>query len=801
MVKTSETMNIVRSYCAQCGSLCPILCHVEKGVLIKVTADKEHPNASSLCPKGIALPELVYSPQRILYPLKRTKPKGEPDPGWERITCEEALATIASRLTEIKGKYGAEAVAFYRPGPGGSPSTDYMEWVTRFAYAFGSPNTISTTHVCQWHRDVGSAYTYGQGMPSPEFTRARLIALWGGNPDATSKAHARDIKIGMKNGARLIVVDPRKTLFASKADLWLQVRPGSDGALMLSIIQVMLERGLYDYPFVRDWTTAPFLVRGDTGNFLRGSDIFPDVGPKSYVFWDNNSRNFRIYGSGKRSPEASNPELLGTYKVRLIDRQEIECKTAFLLLKEVADQYTPALASNLTEIPVEKIIQAAEMLGKIKPACYYTFLGIEQNTNTSQTNRALCILYSLTGNYDTGGGNAIPPRIPQNSFRGGELLTTEQQNKRLGFIERPLGPPGNPGSVRAEDFYRAVLTGKPYPVKALMAFGGNLLIQNSESLMGSDALCKLDFYAQSELFMTPSAQLADMVLPAATFLESWCVRLGFSQSSNAKNLAQYRPQVIPPQGECWSDIKIIFELAKRGGMGDRFWNGDIEAAYNHILAPAKLTVEELKKHPYGIALDLVQDYKKYTQIDPATSAPRGFNTPSRKIEIYSQIFKDRGYSPLPQYEESLASIRLQPELAQKYPFTLICARTIQYCHSQGRALPSLRKAVPNPYVEINDKTARERGIQNGDWVILESPEGSLRVQARLSEKIAPQVVCSQPGWWQECQELNLPGYDAFSSDGANINLIYSSKNSDSISGSLPYKGYPCRVNLRKTLSR
>ncbi|MFC1893165.1 molybdopterin dinucleotide binding domain-containing protein [Chloroflexota bacterium] len=153
------------------------------------------------------------------------------------------------------------------------------------------------------------------------------------------------------------------------------------------------------------------------------------------------------------------------------------------------------------------------------------------------------------------------------------------------------------------------------------------------------------------------------------------------------------------------------------------------------------------------------------------------------------MFKNYGYDPLPTYKEP----ELQP--SQKYPLTLICAKVLQFCHGQHRSLPSLRKVVPYPFLEINTTKAREMGIQQGDWLMLESPSGSMKVKARLTTKIAPDVVCTQHGWWQSCPELNLPGFDPYSPEGANVNLLYSNEPADPLSGSLLYKGYPC--NFRK----
>ncbi len=520
MTKQDSTEKI-RGYCSQCSCYCPTVSYVRDGVFIEVKPDDEHPNACALCPKGLAGPELVYNKQRLQYPMRRTRPKGDSDPGWERITWNEALDTIAARLNQIKAKWGAEAVALARCGPGGSPMSEVQGWTARLAHAFGSPNTIATTHICQWHRDNCSAYTYGKPgtrgtIGQAEFEQASCILLWGNNPHATRYTWLRDIKQGLDRGAKLIVIDPRKTGIAAMADLWLQVQPGTDGALALGMLNVVIEENLYDYNFVRDWTTAPFLVRSDTGNFLKASDLMDGGDPLSYVIMDAKSKIPKAYIPGTISPVE--PTLDSTLTLKLASGEEVECKTAFRLLHELVSEYPLSRAETLTGVPRDKIRDAVRMFAIIKPVCWYSYNGIEQNINASQTNRAACILYALTGNYDSPGGNVLLPTPPVNQIEGREFLSPEVQKKRLGFKERPLGPAGISRRVQAYEAYKAISTGKPYPVKALLGFGGNIISSNAPSMTAREAILRLDFHVQCELFLSPTAALADIILPSASFI-------------------------------------------------------------------------------------------------------------------------------------------------------------------------------------------------------------------------------------------------------------------------------------------
>jgi anaerobic selenocysteine-containing dehydrogenase len=782
----------IRGYCALCANWCPTVSYVRNGVFTEVRPDGEHPLACGLCTKGLASPELVYNKQRLRYPMKRTKPKGEDDPGWTRISWDEALDTIATKLNEVKARYGPQAVVLAQCGPGGSPMMETIPWVIRLANAFGTPNSISTTHICQWHRDNFSAYTYGNiggrgSAGEPEFERAACILIWGSNVHATRNPLVPLIDRGLERGAKLIVVDPRQTRIADMADLWLQVRPATDGALALSMINVMIEEKLYDYEFVRDWTTAPFLVRSDTGNFLRESDITDDTGTSNYIVVDSINKKPKAYVTGTRL--STETILDGTYTLVTNNSEKVECKTVFRLLRESASEYHPSRVEKLTGVPQEKITNAARMFATIKPACWYSWNGIEQSTNASQTNRALCVLYALTGNYDVPGGNVVLPPPLTAAVDGRELISPEAQRKRLGCNKRPLGPAGLKfNSTQAYEVYQAILTGKPYPIKAMLGFGGNFISSSAPTLTAKEAITQLDFHAQAELFMSPTAELADIVLPVASCWESWHIGASLSPLGD-KAYIQFRPATVSTQHESRPDREIIFELAKRLGLGNNFWDGDIRAALDYQLAPLHFTVEQLKMRG-SIAIDLSPEYKKYSQKDKAGNFV-GFPTPSKRVEIYSSLFKEHGYEPLPTWREPACFRKAEQDV--KYPLILTGSKVAEYCHSQHRALPSLRERVPNPFLEVHPQKALELGFKDGDWLIVETAYGSATLQAKLTEEIPHNVVCAQHGWWQACPELSLPGYDPYSTRGANVNLLYSDNELDPISGSLPIKGHPCNV--------
>lgn len=266
----------IAAFCTQCRSRCGCVAVVEDGRLLGIEPLPDHPTGQALCPKGRAAPELVYHPERLTRPLRRTQPKNAPDPGWEPIGWDEALAEIAARLSDIRDAHGAEQVAFSVTTPSGSHMSDSISWVERFIRVYGSPNTVYGTEICNWHKDYASRFTYGHDIGTPDFANTGCVVLWGNNPTATWLARQVEIQKGLRNGARMIVIDPRPTMLARRATQWLRVRPGTDQAVALGLANLLVSSGRFDRAFAATWTNASFLVRSDTGRFLRESDLRAD---------------------------------------------------------------------------------------------------------------------------------------------------------------------------------------------------------------------------------------------------------------------------------------------------------------------------------------------------------------------------------------------------------------------------------------------------------------------------------------------------------------------------------------------
>lgn len=785
----------VSTFCPLCVSRCGALATVANGTFT-LARDPSHPTGNALCVKGKAAPDIAAHPDRLRHPLRRTNPKGSDDPGWEQIGWDEALDTVADHLRTLAAAHGPESVVFSSVSPSTSAIVDSVDWIMRLQRAFGTPNLAVSMELCGWGRYLASLYTFGASVPGeymPDLDGAGCILFWGYNPMISRLAHATTTRAALRRGARLIVVDPRQAGFASKAEPWLAVRPGTDAALAIAMIGVMIERHWYDEPFVRRWTSAPLLVRTDDGRLLRAIDVDPNGDPDHYVAWDEAAGATVLIDPALRGTDVADHERLalsGSFQVSTIDGS-LTCRPAFDLLAEHCRAMTPDVAQTITDVPAAAIEKAARVLWENRPVAFYSWSGIEMQSASTQIVRAINVLYALTGSLDAPGGNVLFTKVPTNPVAGGDLLPAEQWAKALGVEDRPLGP-ARFGFVTGEDFYTAALDGTPYRARGLVTFGSNLLMAHGDSARGRAALQALDFHVHLDHFMSPTAEQADIVLPVTTAFEAEGLKIGFEVSQEAQSLVQLRAPLIDRAGEARSDLEVIFDLATRLGLAGHFFDGDLDAAWNHQLEPSGLTIEQLRAEPAGISRSLETRHRKYAE--PGDDGiPAGFATPTGRIELYVEAFADAGQPPLPTFMEPTVSPRSRPDLAGDYPLVLTCAKSLYYCETQHRQVATLRRHSPDPEVELHPDTAAARGITEGQWVEITTPLGTARARAVLDPTLAVDVVCGQHGWAAGCDELGLDAFPPFGPGSANLNLVLSQTPSDPISGSSPLRAQVCNV--------
>ena len=785
---------IKAGYCTLCRSRCGSLNHVVDGRLVAVTANPAHPTGAALCAKGRAAPELVGSPRRLTKPLKRTGPRNSPSPGWIEIEWEEALQAVARRLGEIRARDGAEAVAFAVTTPSGTPMVDSFEWVERFIRVFGSPNLVYAVEICGWHKDYAHALTFGRGIGVPDYENTDTIVLWGHNPARTWLAQATRVADARRRGATVVVIDPKRSGSGEGADLWLPIRPGTDGALAMGAIRHLLETESFDQQFVREWTNAPFLVDRKAGRFLRASDLWHGGDSEAFVV---------LAGDGQPRPldprhqvAESDAHIDARLELRARDGRTLECATAFCLLKSECAQYTVDRVSEITNVDSSDIARFYRLFGGSPRLVYHSWTGVGQHTNATMTERAIATLYAMTGATDRQGGNIWTVAPPARIVADYSLLDRVQQKKALGLDELPLGPPSR-GWITARDFCRAVLDGEPYRVRALMSFGTNFAVSQADSSRNRRALQALDFHVHVDMFMNPTAQNADIVLPASMPWEREALKIGFEITQDAVELIQLRQTMLPPLGECRADYDIAFDLACRLGHKDAFFSGSVEAGWNYQLEPTGLTVADLRAAPEGIRVPQVLGERKYARrTDDGTVV--GFSTPTRRVELYSELLASHGYSPLPGYT---APAGVSSPAADTFPLIMSTAKSAWYVHSSHRHVASLRRKAPDPGIEINPSTARARGIAAGDWVTVRTAKGQARLRARLYPALQDGVAIAEFGWWEDCPPLGRDGSPLTGAASSNINDALSDDDRDPVSGSVPLRAVACEISREATANR
>ncbi|OIS92859.1 molybdopterin oxidoreductase [Brucella cytisi] len=777
----------IPGYCTLCRSRCGSMTVIERKRLVGVEPFGEHPTGGALCAKGRAAPELVYSPRRLKKPLRRTAPKGARNPGWTEISWDEALTTVAERLDIVRKESGAEAVVFAMTTPSGTPIVDSSEWIERFVRCFGSPNLLYAVEVCGWHKDYAHALTFGRGIGFPDYEQADTIVLWGHNPARTWLAQASRIADAKQRGAKVAVIDPKPDGSGQMADLWLRIRPGADAALAMAVIRHLIATETFDRDFVAHWTNAPFLIENGSGRFLRANDVFPGGDKDAFVVLDPTGQP-RAYDT--RHELAHGIRLDAMVSIKLGDGRKVGAKTAFQMLREAVEPYDFDHVSDLTWLDTTVIRSFAGLFEGSPRLAYHSWTGVGQHSNASAIERAIATLYALTGACDRSGGNVWPVAPPTRTVNDLSLLPSGQLQKALGIDRLPLGPPSL-GWITARDFERSALHGDPYKVRALMSWGSNLVGSQSNTERNLAVLHALDFHVHVDMFMNPTAEMADIILPANMPWEREALKIGFEITQEAAETIQFRPSMLSGCGESRADYAIAFDLAQRLGFGEKFFEGDIRRGWNYQLEPLGVNIADLALHPSGRRFPQPFGYAKYAT--NKGNGVTGFKTHTRRAELYSETLLQHGYNPLPEHVEPVES-PLRPTADPRFPLVLTTAKSGWFIHTSLRHVASLRKKSPDPAVELSEALANKHGLEDGDWALVETPNGQARLRVRINNTLDDRVVVAEFGWWEDCQPLGRNHDDDNQAFVTNLNAILNDRHSDPVSGSVPLRATSCQIH-------
>ncbi len=720
---------VVRSYCGLCHPRCGTLLHYEGDKVVKVTGDPDHPiNRGAICERGRLMVDHLYHPQRLNYPLKRVGEKGEGR--WERISWDQALDEVAEKLSQLKEKHGAETLAFTH----GTKRTYHWD-CRRFFNLFGSPNTCGVNTICMCPSYATEYATYGGMVMGSEIPGAKCIVLWGSNYSQSDPnlSYPRVVR-ARKNGAKMVVIDPRRTKEAEMADLWLQVRPGTDLALMLGWIHIIIKEELYDFDFVANWTVGFDELKAHVETYTpeRVSEI--------------TSIPVNLIGDAVRMYATSKPAVLPWgYGLDKQGLNATQCARARAIIR--------AITGNL-EVPGGEVFSLADGVGKIRDA-----VSLEANEAMPKSQRAKQL-----------GAD----KYPFFGFPGWEKNTAANAKLPEGYMAPPEAWHSN--LAHAREVMDAIITRKPYPVTAAITLANNPLLALPNTMKVFEALKALELYVVVDYFMTPSAALADYVFPAASTVET-------SELWLTSRFCMACPRGVEPLFERRNSYDFYRGLAIRLGQKE-YWPWEtIEEVYDYCLEPVGKTFQELSDQ-YGMFGEM--EYRRYEK--------HGFGTPSGKVELQSSIFADLGADPLPQYKEPHWTPKGDPKVAKDYPMILITgSRFMPMYQSEQRQITKAREKMPDPLVSMHPETAAALGLAEGDWAKISTPQGTIRQRVRCSDVMEQNTVDVQHSWWFPEREEKLP--ELFGTFESNANVLCPDDHefcSPEI-GSWPHSALMCRV--------
>ncbi|MBW2609312.1 MAG: molybdopterin-dependent oxidoreductase [Deltaproteobacteria bacterium] len=702
---------IIRSTCKACHGGCGVLVTVENGVVTYLEGDPDSPTRGTMCAKGLSSIQHMNHPDRLTYPLKRVGERGEGK--WERISWDEALDTIGNKMKGFIEQYGPNSVCNSQ-GTG----RGYGRYTVRLGNSYGTGNRgLGTSHICYFPRLKAFEAIFGVNRLYCDYHG------WGGEYPKTQISWAKQIEHtnadgemavwfldSLKHAKNLIVVDPRATSITNQATLWLQIRPGTDAALAMGMLNIIIYENLYDKEFVNNWCDG------------------------------------------------------------------------FDKLKDRVREFTPEKVSEITWIPKEKIIQAARIFALEKPGCIQTGEPLDAIHNSHSNALSIIAIMAITGNVERPGSMMcwVPPDTgPMEVFHWeiADNVTKENLEKGIGRDKYKFRPPG---FCHTETVLRQLREGN-CAIRMLHQHGGNFLFSLTNTKNVYKSLLNLEFISIADQFMSTFCEIADIVLPVAHWLEEddiWDMHPGFMVRANNK--------AVEPPGEARSTAWIYLEIGKR--VAPKFWPWEtVEDMLNYQLRKADIKWEDFKEIVMLARTGKDQPYYKYKT--DYWRKGGGFPTKTGKVELCPTMLEDLGYDPLPYYEEPCESYYSTPELAEEYPLILNTGGRVAYnFHTQFTNLPWIREMQHYPRVQIHPDTAREYGIEEGDWVWIESLRGRIRQKANLFAGMDPRIVVVQAGfcYWEK------KGHARFLTSNANV-LTDDAGPFDVAIGSSNYRALLCKI--------
>ncbi len=700
-VKTESETQIIRTTSSfDCGGRCPLRVHVKDGVIQRIEGDDCPDTDKQLraCWRGRAYRHWVHHPDRLKYPMKLVGERGSGE--YERISWDEALDTIVGQLKRVKETYGNNAIFFAGGGHLGALHTSAS--LTKALSQFGG-FTTQYGNISSEGAVWAVMSSYGDvmvGHGREDLLNTNLIIMWGWDPVrmVSGTDCVPNLIKAKEKGIKIISIDPRcGDSAATFADEWIPIIPGTDAAMMVAMAYVMIKEDLYDKAFLDKYTI--------------GFDKFCD----------------------------------------------------YALGKDDGIEKTPAWASKITGVPAERIESLAREYAGAKPAALMDCQGPARAAVGEQYNRCAILLTAMTGNIGKAGGSAcgglmgIPyghmfrsagiPGIKNPAEAGGPSIRgTLDINLRL--VRR----------IHVNKIYDAMLEGKAggYPSDLKMAWvaGSNLLTQRGDTNKGVKALKGLEFIVVQDLFLTPTAKMADIVLP----VKSWAEKSDLTRPWPSGPYLTYANQAIKGIGESKSDWEIGCLVAEKLGFKDEQPHNE-EEWLELFLDNNPEYIEQIKDHEgfRKSGIQRIEFDEPYIAFEKEIADPENnpFKTPSGKIEIYSQRIADLNNPeapPVPGYVST--PYNREDPLLKKYPLQLLTPHPRVRVHSTLQNVDWLEEVDPH-VMSINPEDAEPRGIRDGDEVFVWNDQGKLAIKAWVTKRIVIGAISIYEGAWYDPDEKGI----------------------------------------------
>ena len=723
----------IKTQCYFCHANCGVLAYVKDGEVIKIEGDPDYTNQGGLCCRGTSALLHVNHPGRVNHALKRAGEKGEGK--WEQIDYDQAIQEVADRINQIKEENGAEAVA----SAGGTTRTD--DWARRrFLNQFGTPNGFHNALLCWIPTFMAETCVAGWSPFETDLGGAKSLILWGMNPGASTLPSMHGYWDLIQNGMKTIVVDPRYSETAAKADLWLPLLPGTDCALALSLLYCAVMEGLCNFDFCTQWCDGFEELMAHVGEYtpewaseITGLDA--ELIRKAAAMYCTNTPGCIQWGCTW--------DQLG--------RSSTTTSHALQLLRAVTGNLEVPGGDGMPGPIMNALCDEELELNELLPE--------EQKAKQIGSNK-----FRLT----SWPGYTLISKTNKRTW--GKTLPTEW------FCE-----------AHGPSVFRAILTKDPYEIRALIVNATNPMMSYGDSKMVLAAIKAVEFLVVVDYWITPTALFADYVFPAAGALERPTIITHYGATDSVMG----GRRAIQPMYDRHTDMTFWRKLGLACGQDPANWPWETEEeAYWAIIQSIGLPVSS-----YNEFVDKIRMY--YPPLHQSKYISRGaFWTPTGKVELNSTILQELGYPGMPTYIGCSENPLDDPEVAKEYPIRLTTGGGFMpYHHSEHFNMPYTRYLSPDPYFFINPELAEKLNIKQYDWCWIETRRGRIKMRADLDNIIDPRAIMCPRGWWFPERDGSADLDNPFGCLESNVNVLTSvdDEHCDPMGGSWANRGLLCKV--------